>query len=261
MKAYRVDLMTAEGVAVWPSYDSESVTFADSGSGSEVIFTPFDGVGSLAVVSVRLTDAEDGTEINLPVDLLLSLGAVVVFGAGKLTTSGAEPAVKYGDPPPSLIRVRQLLADLMGADAAYATQSMPELEGDYTVIYQMESDQQDDYRFTALVDGFRVYDFDCTARVLVIRGGGDAQQFLRSLISRLAARRGYYWQVAHEFDVVRSQPVENAPVLVNNLTYQQQAQILLTVSFSHRESEREGWITWAEVDEGLTHATLTVEGE
>lgn len=259
MNDFTVDLMTADGVVAYPSYSPESVSMDDDGNIAPVVFTPFDGVGSVSITGVRLKNNE--TETLLPVAFLLSLAVVVRFDVGKLSETAAEPILLEGDPPPSLVRMRQMLLELMEADAGYATQSMPELSGDYTVIHQLDCDQQDDYSSTALIGDYRVYDYDCTARVLVIRGGGSAQQFLTSFKSLLAARRGYYWQCEHEFDVVRSEAIENAPVLVNNLTYQQQAQAVFTVSFSYRASEREGWITWAEVDDALTHVTLTIEGE
>ncbi len=70
--------------------------------------------------------------------------------------------------------------------------------------------------------------FNAWAEVSIIRSSATAIQYLHDLLTILETRRGYYWQFERGFDLVRSQAVSNNSPLINNLGYQQQAEVAIS---------------------------------
>lgn len=259
MEEFKVNLLTPEGVIIYPSYREEIGVLDAGGNITDIIFTPFDADAPLTITAISLVSVN--TTLSLPVEIPLSVGTVIKFPVGTLTTSSAAPVVLRGAPYMALVRARQCLLDLMNVEPAYALQAMPEPDKDFAFVYLLSSNQEPYFFDTGFLDGWRFYDFAATATIAFIIGSPTAQQFLSEFIAVLQTRRGYYWQVAKGADVVRWDELANTAPLLNNLVYQQQSQVSITLSFVYRHFEKEGWIASAEVSEEMTHVTLTPEGE
>lgn len=255
-----VNLLTVDGVVVYPSYREEIAEFSDGRNVNEVEFTAYDGDAPQAIIA--LTYNADGEPVTLPVDILLTVGTVVKFPPGGLTDTAATPLVLRGAPYFAAVRARQMLVELMGTqDASYALQSMPEPKTDFAVVYVTSHTTTPSEIDNGFDEYGRWYDFNAWAEVSIIRSSATAIQYLHDLLTILETRRGYYWQFERGFDLVRSQAVSNNSPLINNLGYQQQAEVAISFSFVYRHYEQEGWIARAVVDDDLTHVDLIREGE
>ncbi|HEY3591934.1 MAG TPA: hypothetical protein VGL07_17975 [Buttiauxella sp.] len=260
MNTATVNLLTTEGVIIYPSYRAEIGEFNESGNVSELVFTPYDGDAPQAVTAVTVT-SEEGV-ITLPVEVLVSVGTVIKFSPRSLTSNSAIPLILRGAPYFAAVRARQMLVELMGTDnAAYALQSMPEADKDFAIIYVTSHTTTPSEIDSGFDELGRWYDFNAWAEVSIIRSSATAIQYLHDLVTVLETRRGYYWQFEKGFDLVRSQAVSNNSPLINNLGYQQQAEVVLSFAFVYRHYEPEGWIGQAKVSDDLAHVELIREGE
>jgi hypothetical protein len=255
-----VNLLTPAGVVDYPAYRSEDAEFDDGGNVSEITFTVYDGASPLFVTGVSFD--LNGETITHPIHVLLTVGARITFPPRSLTAAGATPAVSRGAQYFAAVRARQMLVELMGTeDAAYALQSMPEPKANFSVAWVMShstAPSEINHGFDAFG---RWYDFNAWADITIIRASATANQYLQDLKTILETRRGYYWQFERGFDLVRSQAVSNNSPLINNLGFQQQAEIAMTFSFVYRHYEPEGWIADSQVDDDMAHVNLIREGE
>ncbi|TNV17878.1 hypothetical protein FH968_17625 [Buttiauxella sp. B2] len=260
MNTATVNLLTAQGVIIYPSYREEVAVFSERGNTGEVVFTAYDGDDPQAVAVVSVTS--DSGSYTLPLDVLMTVGTVIKFPPFGLTSDSVTPIVLRGAPYFAAVRARQMLVELMGTDnTVYALQSMPEPDTDFAVVY-VPSHSTSPYEIDGGFDELgRWYDFNAWADVTIIRSSTTAIQYLHDLVTILETRRGYYWQFERGFDLYRSQEVSNDSPLINNLGYQQQAEVVLSFSFVYRHYEQEGWIGQTKVSDDMTHVELIREGE
>lgn len=260
MNMSSVNLLTAGGVVNYPSYRAEEAEFGESQNISEIKFTAYDGTEAQTIVAIAFE--YDGEPVSIPVNILLTVGSRIIFPPGSLTSTSATPELLRGAPYYAAVRARQMLVELMGTpDAAYALQSMPEPKTSYAIAWVTSHSTSPSEIASDFDEHGRWYDFNAWAEVTIIRGSATAIQYLHDLLTILETRRGYYWQFDRGFDLVRSQEVSNASPLVNNLGYQQQAEVAMTFSFVYRHYEQEGWIARAVVDDDIAHVDLIREGE
>lgn len=268
MNISTVNLLTASGVVIYPSYREELAEFDEHGNINEIEFTAYDGKtcnddGQYAPQTViAVSFNSDGIPVSVPVNVLMLVGTVIKFPPLTLTTDSAAPVVLRGAPYYAAVRARQMLVELMGTeDAAYALQSMPEPKTSFAVAWVTSHSTSTSEIDNGFDEHGRWYDFNAWADVTIIRSSATAMQYLHDLLSVLETRRGYYWQFDRGFDLVRSQEVSNSSPLINNLGYQQQAEVAMSFSFVYRHYEQEGWIARAVVDDDLAHVDLIREGE
>lgn len=264
MTAVKVNLLNGDGVISYPSYREETAQMVSGRNTDEILFTPCDGDEPLHVTAVLYSDGS-ADPVTLPVDILLVVGTVVKFPPGTLTAEGAAPVVLNGAPYYAQVRARQLVVDLMGVDAAYALQKAPEPEDEFTIIYVKTHETGTRYINEGWDDFGRFYDYNAWATVTFFRGSPSAMAFLNDLVFILQTRRGYYWQCEKGFDLATPSEIQNTSPIIDNRSYQQQAQVDIKFSFVMRRYEQEGWIKWAEVSDKLNagsgYVTVTPEGE
>lgn len=260
MNEFIVNLITAGGVIIYPSYRAEKGIFDERGNVDEIIFTAYDGNDPQQVTGVSFEF--DGDPVTVPVDVLVTVGTVIKFHPYMLTATTAAPEVLRGAPYYAAVRARQMLVELMGTqDAVYALQSMPEPKANFAVAHVVSHSTSPSEIDSGFDENGRWYDFNAWADIAIYRSSATAMQYLSDLLTILETRRGYYWQFERGFDLVRSQEVSNGSPLINNLGYQQQAEVAMTFSFVYRHYEQEGWIARAVVDDDMAHIDLIREGE
>ncbi|MGK0743567.1 phage neck terminator protein [Yokenella regensburgei] len=260
MNVSGVNLLTAAGVILYPSYREEVAEFDENGNVTEVEFTAYDGDAPQTVVAVTISGEDE--PVSVPVNIILAVGTVIKFPPQSLTTEAATPVVLRGAPYYAAVRARQMLVELMGTEnAAYALQSMPQPKDDFAIAYVTSHTTSTSEIDNGFDEHGRWYDFNAWAEVTIIRSSATALQYLHDLLTVLETWRGYYWQFERGFDLVRSQEVSNSSPLINNLGYQQQAEVAISFSFVHRHYEQEGWIARAEVNDDMVHVDLIREGE
>lgn len=260
MEVYTVDLLSPSGVVEYPSYKSQQAEIGNEGNLMPIAFYPFDGESALPVVGVRLTAS--GVSTDLPISISLFVGDVVTFSVGMITVDVAKPSIHRGAAYVAQVRARQALVDLMGEESPYyATQTMPEPDNDFSAVFVSSSHQNPNYFNTGYAEGIRFYDFACTAEVLFIRSAATSHQYLSEFLAVLAGRRGRYWQFDRSMTIQKWGEVENSTPLISGRVYQQMAQVSLTLAFTFRHYENEGWLTSATVNEEHSSVTVTATGE
>ncbi|HEY2452880.1 MAG TPA: hypothetical protein VGI71_09705 [Scandinavium sp.] len=255
-----VNLLTVDGVIKYPSYRAEEAAFDERGNVNEIVFTAYDDNDPQQLTGVSFT--LDGAPVTVAIDVLVTVGTVVKFNPGTLTATTATPEVLRGAPYFAAVRARQMLVELMGTtDAAYALQSMPEPKANFAIAHVTSHSTSPSEIDSDFDEHGRWYDFNAWAEITIYRSSTTAIQYLHDLLTILETRRGYYWQFDRGFDLVRSQEVSNGSPLINNLGYQQQAEVAMTFSFVYRHYEQEGWIARAVVGDDMAHVDLIREGE
>lgn len=263
MKDVTVNLLSTEGVISYPAYRAESAVIAGGANVETIAFPPYDANEPMRVTAVSYSE-EGGEPVTLPVDILLVVGTCVKFPPGTLTPDRAQPQVLNGAPYFAQVRALQMLKELMGThDAAYSLQKMPEARDEYAIVHVTGHETSASYINSGWDDYGKFYDYNAWASVTVFRGSPSAIACLDDLLVILQTRRGYYWQVQRGFDFVVSEEIQHTSPLIDNRSYQQQAQVALKFSFVLRRYEREGWIKPPVVEGGCAgaHVTVTPEGE
>lgn len=263
MSTVKVNLLGAEGVISYPSYQEETALMAEGSNENTILFTPCDADEPQHVIAVMYDDGS-ADPVTLPVDILLVVGTVVKFTPGTLTADSAAPVVLNGAPYFAQVRARQMIVDLMGVDAAYALQKAPEPADEFAIVYVKTHEISPNYINDGWDDYGRYYDYNAWATVTFFRGSPSAMAFLNDLLIILQTRRGYYWQCEKGFDVASMQEIQNTSPIIDNRVYQQQAQVDIKFSFVMRQYEQESWIKQADVSNklntGTGYVTITPEG-
>lgn len=261
MATYTVKLMTVGGEIAYPDYRAEKATFTANGNSKDILFTPYNGSDPVSVTAIELSTT-GSVSITIPSDAMLSVGTVVKFPAGtlKLTDSQANPLIMTGAPYVALVRLRQALIALMGDNPLYAQQKLPEPKEAFTAIHLLSTSRQP-YPFDKTWDGdYRVYHYNCSAEVVIIRSADDAQAFLENFLYQIDSTEGDFWQFENNCCLDRSSDFENSSPLIDNLVYQQMAQVTMSLQFVYQYYKKESWIAGAAVDAGAKQATLTIRG-
>ncbi|HEE9910256.1 TPA: hypothetical protein R8G48_003324 [Citrobacter braakii] len=260
MAGYTVKLMTNNGEISYPDYRAEKGTFTVNGNSKDILFTPYNGTDIAFITAIELTDGSN-TPINIPADFALSVGCVVKFPAGtlKITDSQAKPLIMTGAPYVALVRLRQALMQLVGDNPLYAMQKLPEPKEQFTALHLLSSGREPS-PFAKTWDGdYRVYHYNCTASVIVIRSADDAQDFLENFMLEIDSTDGDFWQFNNNCSIDRSGDFENSSPLIDNLVYQQMAQVTLSLQFVYQHYKRERWLDSATVEKG-NKVTIVIKG-
>lgn len=248
MTVYTVKLMTVSGEVGYSDYRAEKATFITSGNSKDILFTPYNGRDPSFITSLMLDDGK-GNQITIPADFRLDLGCVVKFPTGTLKESDtqAKPLILSGAPYLAMVRARQALIELSGDSPVYAQQKLPEPEEPFTAIHLLSSSREPQ-PFAKTWDGdYRVYHYNCSAQIIVIRSSDDAQAFLENFLYEADSTDGEFWQFDNNCVIDRSGDFENSSPLIDNLVYQQMAQVTLTLQFVFQHYRRERWIDSATV--------------
>ncbi|BBR58940.1 hypothetical protein [Klebsiella sp. WP4-W18-ESBL-05] len=260
MVVYTVKLMTVDGEVLYPDYRAEKATFNANGNTKDILFTPYNGSDTAFITAIELSD-DSAAVISIPADLALSVGCVVKFPAGTLkpTDSKASPVMLTGAPYVALVRLRQALMQLVGDSPLYATQKLPEPKEPFTALHLLSSGRET-FPFAKTWDGdYRVYHYNCTASVLLIRSSDDAHGFLENFMYEVDSTDGDIWRFENNCEIDRSGDFENTTPLIDNLVYQQMAQVTLTLQFVYQHYKRERWIDSATVEKG-NKVTIVIKG-
>ncbi|MGV2721501.1 UNVERIFIED_CONTAM: hypothetical protein POV78_06765 [Enterobacter roggenkampii] len=260
MAGYTVKLMTVSGEVAYPDYRAEKATFNANGNSKDILFTPYNGSDVVFITAIELTDGS-APAITIPADFALSVGCVVKFPAGTLkhTDSQAKPLIMTGAPYVALVRLRQALMQLVGDNPLYAMQKLPEPKDPFTALHLLSSGREP-YPFAKTWDGdYRVYHYNCYASVIVIRSADDAQEFLESFMLEVDSTDGDFWQFNNNCSIDRSGDFENSSPLIDNLVYQQMAQVTLSLQFVYQHYKRERWLDSATVEKG-NKVTIVIKG-
>lgn len=260
MAGYTVKLMTNNGEISYPDYRAEKGTFTTNGNSKDILFTPYNGSDIAFITAIELTDGSN-TRITIPADFALSVGCVVKFPAGtlKTTDSQAKPLILTGAPYVALVRLRQALMQLVGDNPLYAMQKLPEPKEQFTALHLLSSGREPS-PFAKTWDGdYRVYHYNCTASVIVIRSADDAQDFLENFMLEVGSTDGDFWQFNNNCSIDRSGDFENSSPLIDNLVYQQMAQVTLSLQFVYQHYKRERWLDSATVEKG-NKVTIVIKG-
>ncbi|MGV3779284.1 phage neck terminator protein [Citrobacter freundii] len=260
MAGYTVKLMTNNGEISYPDYRAEKGTFTANGNSKDILFTPYNGTDIAFITTIELTDGSN-PPISIPADFALSVGCVVKFPAGSLKTtdSQAKPLIMTGAPYVALVRLRQALMQLVGDNPLYAMQKLPEPKDQFTALHLLSSGREPS-PFAKTWDGdYRVYHYNCTASVLVIRSADDAQDFLENFMLEVDSTDGDFWQFNNNCSIDRSGDFENSSPLIDNLVYQQMAQVTLSLQFVYQHYKRERWLDSATVEKG-NKVTIVIKG-
>lgn len=260
MAGYTVKLMTVSGEVAYPDYREEKATFNANGNSKDILFTPYNGSDVVFITAIELKDGST-TAITIPADFALSVGCVVKFPAGTLkpTDSQAKPLIMTGAPYVALVRLRQALMQLVGDNPLYAMQKLPEPKDPFTALHLLNSGREP-YPFAKTWDGdYRVYHYNCYASVIVIRSADDAQEFLESFMLEVDSTDGDFWQFNNNCSIDRSGDFENSSPLIDNLVYQQMAQVTLSLQFVYQHYKRERWLDSATVEKG-NKVTIVIKG-
>lgn len=260
MGALLVDLKSADGQTLeYPSYDQQTAETGDDGKNINALyFAPFDGAESATLDAVAITSGAE--VVVVPVDaVVLRVGDSVYIPAGELAADSVTIHVKRGAPFMAAVRVRQMLAELMGdTGALYAMQTIPEPDQDFSAVYVSSVQQPMFYVNTGWKDKQRFYDYSCIADALIIRNATTAQEFLQELTSVIGARRGQWWQADRDCTVMSFDTADNTSPLLDSLVYQQQATLKIKLGFVYRHWEQEGWIDGATVSASCYSAGVKV---
>lgn len=260
MASYTVKLMTVNGEIEYPDYRAEKANFSANGNSKDILFTPYNGRDPITIVTVVL---ENGTSaISIPADFLLDVGNVVKFPAGTIKESDAQtkPTILSGAPYLAMVRLRQALIELMQDNPVYAQQKLPEPDTPFTAIHLLTSSREP-HPFAKTWDGdYRVYHYNCAAEIIVIRSSDDAQAFLENFLYQIDSTEGDFWQFENNCCIDRSGDFENTSPLIDNLIYQQMAQVTLSLQFVYQHYKKESWVASATIDGAATQATLTIRG-
>lgn len=260
MAGYTVKLMTVYGEVTYPDYQAEKGTFSANGNNKDILFTPYNGSDPVFITAIELSDGS-APAITIPADFALAVGSVVKFPTGTLkpTDTLAKPVIKTGEPYVALVRLRQALVQLVGDNPKYAQQKLPEPKDPFTALHLLSSGREP-YPFAKTWDGdYRVYHYNCYASVLVIRSADDAQAFLENFMLEVDSTDGDFWQFDNNCSIDRSGDFENSSPLIDNLVYQQMAQVTLSLQFVYQHYKRERWIDSATVEKG-NKVTLVIKG-
>ncbi|HEE0062760.1 TPA: hypothetical protein R6W18_002846 [Citrobacter braakii] len=258
METYSVKLMTDNGEITYPDYRREKGSFTGAGNAKVILFTPYNNGQSAAFVTSVVLES-GGVEIAIPADFRVGFGDVVKFPANTLKTDSATatPVIQRGVPYIALVGTKLALTQLIGDTPIYAQQKLPESADPFTAIHLLSSGR-DSEPYAKTWDGdYRVYHYNCTAQVIVIRSSDDAQAFLEHFMYRADSTEGEFWQFDNNFIIDRSGDFENSSPLIANLVYQQMAQVTLSLQFVYQHYERERWIDSATVEKGNKVTVVT----
>lgn len=260
MVKYTVKLMTVSGEVDYPDYQAEKATFTETGNSKDILFIPYNGRDPSLITSVALDDSA-GNVVTIPAEFRLDVGCVVKFPAGTLKTSDtqAKPILLTGAPYLALVRARQAFIELAGDSPAYAQQKLPESGDPFTALHLLSSSREPQ-PFAKTWDGdYRVYHYNCLAQIIVIRSSDDAQSFLEHFLNEVDSTEGDFWQFDNNCCIDRSGDFENSSPLIDNLVYQQMAQVTLTLQFVFQHYKRERWIDGATVEK-TKEVTIHIKG-
>ncbi|EGW8385424.1 hypothetical protein JGY68_002168 [Salmonella enterica] len=260
MASVLVELKTPTGINLeYPSYSPQSVELGDDGASLDgVYFAPFDGEQAVTVGEITVTGDDGAVAVTVDASVL-RVGDALFIPAGGVTAVSVTPQIRRGAPFMAAVRVRQMLAELMGdAGALYAMQTMPEPDQDFSAVYVSAVKQPAHYIDTGWEGNQRFYDYSCVADALVIRNATTAQEYLQQLTSVLGVRRGQWWQSDRDCAVMSCDAAENTSPLLDALVYQQQATLKIKLSFVYRHYEQEGWIDGATVSASCYSACVKV---
>lgn len=259
MSIYTVKLMTVSGEVDYSDCHVEKATFTDNGNSKDILFTPYNGRDSSFITSVILDDG-DGNSITIPANFRLDVGNVVKFPKGTLkeTDAQATPLILSGAPYLAMVRLRQAFLELTGDKPLYAQQKLPEPKDPFTAIHLLSS-AREPQPFAKTWDGdYRVYHYNCAAQIIAIRSSDDAQAYLENFLYEVDSTEGEFWQFDNNCSIDRSGDFENSSPLIDNLVYQQMAQVTLTLQFVFQHYKKERWIDSATVK--ANEVTLHIKG-
>lgn len=259
MSVYTVKLMTVSGEADYSDYHAEKATFTDNGNSKDILFIPYNGRDPSFITSVILDDG-DGNSITIPANFRLDVGNVVKFPKGTLkeTDVQATPLILSGVPYLAMVRLRQAFLELTGDKPLYAQQKLPEPKDPFTAIHLLSS-AREPQPFAKTWDGeYRVYHYNCAAQIIAIRSSDDAQAYLENFLYEVDSTEGEFWQFDNNCVIDRSGDFENSSPLIDNLVYQQMAQVTLTLQFVFQHYKKERWIDSATVK--ANEVTLHIKG-
>lgn len=248
MSIYTVKLMTVSGEVDYSDYHAEKATFTDNGNSKDILFIPYNGRDPSFITSVIL-DEGDGNSITIPANFRLDVGNVVKFPKGTLkeTDAQATPLILSGAPYLAMVRLRQAFLELTGDKPLYAQQKLPEPKDPFTAIHLLSS-AREPQPFAKTWDGdYRVYHYNCAAQIIAIRSSDDAQAYLENFLYEVDSTEGEFWQFDNNCSIDRSGDFENSSPLIDNLVYQQMAQVTLTLQFVFQHYKKERWIDSATV--------------
>ncbi|EOG7023758.1 hypothetical protein ACLH5U_001648 [Salmonella enterica subsp. enterica serovar 4,[5],12:i:-] len=248
MSIYTVKLMTVSGEVDYSDYHAEKATFNDNGNSKDILFIPYNGRDPSFITSVILDDG-DGNSITIPANFRLDVGNVVKFPKGTLkeTDAQATPLILSGAPYLAMVRLRQAFLELTGDKPLYAQQKLPEPKDPFTAIHLLSS-AREPQPFAKTWDGdYRVYHYNCAAQIIAIRSSDDAQAYLENFLYEVDSTEGEFWQFNNNCVIDRSGDFENSSPLIDNLVYQQMAQVTLTLQFVFQHYKKERWIDSATV--------------
>ncbi|EMM6694577.1 phage neck terminator protein [Citrobacter freundii] len=259
MSIYTVKLMTVAGEVDYSDYHAEKATFTDNGNSKDILFIPYNGRDPSFITSVILDDG-DGNSITIPANFRLDVGNVVKFPKGTLkeTDAQATPLILSGVPYLAMVRLRQAFLELTGDKPLYAQQKLPEPKDPFTAIHLLSS-AREPQPFAKTWDGdYRVYHYNCAAQIIAIRSSDDAQAYLENFLYEVDSTEGEFWQFDNNCVIDRSGDFENSSPLIDNLVYQQMAQVTLTLQFVFQHYKKERWIDSATVK--ANEVTLHIKG-
>ena len=257
MEAYLITLMTNSGEISYPDYQREKGTFNTTGNAKDILFTPYNGQDAAFVSSVVLESG--GVEIIIPADFRVGFGDVVKFPANTLKKDSAlaTPVIQRGAPYIAMVGIRLALIQLIGDNPLYAKQKLPESGDPFTAIHLLSSGRESEPYAKTWDGDYRVYHYNCSAQVILIRSSDDAHAFLENFMYRADSTEGEFWQFDNNFIIDRSGDFENSSPLIANLVYQQMAQVTLSLQFVYQHYERERWIDSATVEKGNKVTVVT----
>lgn len=259
MSIYTVKLMTVLEEVDYSDYHAEKATFTDNGNSKDILFTPYNGRDPSFITSLILDDG-NGNSITIPANFRLDVGNVVKFPKGTLkeTDAQATPLILSGAPYLAMVRLRQAFLELTGDKPLYAQQKLPEPKDPFTAIHLLSS-AREPQPFAKTWDGeYRVYHYNCAAQIIAIRSSDDAQAYLENFLYEIDSTEGEFWQFDNNCSIDRSGDFENSSPLIDNLVYQQMAQVTLTLQFVFQHYKKERWIDSATVK--ANEVTLHIKG-
>lgn len=260
MSVQKVDLLTSSGIIQYSDYAPQRVNITGTGNERKIEYIAYSGSAPAEVVGVQLED-DGGVVAVVPASFRLVLGDIVTFPAGTLTITTAAPVILSGIRYEALIRIRQAFVELMGESPVYAQQAFPEKEP-FTALYSMTSKRQANAFHHDWEDSYHVYYYACEAKILIIQAGAGAQSLLEKFLYRMDSREGEFWQYKNSLVVTRSGDFENVTPIIDRLQFQEMAQVVVTLRFTHKHYEYENWIDSAAITApGVVTLTLKIGDE